>query len=53
LCIVVEEADESVFWLEMIQATGIRTKDIPELIDEGTEILSIVAKSRKTTGKNL
>jgi|SRR5680860_802037 len=53
LCIVVEEADESVFWLEMIEATTRVSEDTTELIREGTEILSIVATSRKTAGKKL
>jgi four helix bundle protein len=53
LCIVVEEADECIFWLEMLEATNARCTSIENLIKEGTEILSIAATSRKTTGKRL
>ncbi len=53
LCIVVEEADECVFWLEMLQAINAVNTQIEVLIEEGIEILSIAATSRKTTGKKL
>lgn len=53
LCIVVEEADESVYWLEIIEAINIAEDDVNDLIIEGTEILSIVATSRKTAGNKL
>lgn len=53
LCIVVEEADECVFWLEMLQAINAVNTQIEDLIEEGIEILSIAATSRKTTGKKL
>ena len=49
LSIVVEEADESVFWLEMIVDGNIMPKEkIAELLKEANEILSIVSASRKT-----
>lgn len=48
ICIVVEEADESVFWLEVIEETGVDNSTIlKDLIDEGTQILKIVASIRK------
>lgn len=54
MCIVVEEADEVVFWLEIIRDANIHEeKGFQHLIDEGGEILAIVAKSRKTAGQNL
>ncbi|MDX1585970.1 MAG: four helix bundle protein [Balneolaceae bacterium] len=53
LCIVVEEADECIFWLEMLEATNAHRTGVEDLIKEGTEILSIAATSRKTTGKRL
>lgn len=54
LCTVVEEADESVFWLEIISDTGINKSQTSQiLLKEGIEILSIVSKARKTAGKNL
>lgn len=54
LCIVVEEADETVFWLEIIRDAKInQSKYLRTLLDEGTEILAVMATSRKTVGKNL
>ena len=49
LCIIVEEADEVVFWLELLIESGVHTGDeINKNLKEANEILSIVAKSRKT-----
>ena len=49
LCIVVEEADETVFWLELLVESGVFIGDeINKNLKEANEILSIVAKSRKT-----
>jgi four helix bundle protein len=49
LCIVVEEADEVVFWLELLVESGVHVGDeINKNLKEANEILSIVAKSRKT-----
>lgn len=49
LSIVVEEADETVFWFEIIQEAEIlNNKQTVTLFNEATEILKIVAKSRKT-----
>ena len=52
LSIVVEEADESVFWLEiLLEAELIKTTEITNtnfLLKEANEILSVVASSRKT-----
>ncbi len=53
LCIVVEEADECIFWLELLLELDIGKKDVTTLIKEGTEILYISAKSKKTSGKSL
>lgn len=47
LTIVVEEADESVFWMEILTESKIYKVE-NELLNEGNEILAIVAKSRKT-----
>jgi four helix bundle protein len=53
LSIVVEEADETVYWLEMLMDGGIVPKDrLADLLKEANEILSIVAKSRKTAKTN-
>ena len=49
LCIVVEEADECVLWIEMIIETEIsNTEKSTTLLREANEILAIVARSRKT-----
>lgn len=50
LSIVVEEADESVFWMEiMIEAEILSHDKISPLMKEGNEILKIVSAARKTT----
>jgi four helix bundle protein len=50
LSIVVEEADESVFWMEiMIEAEILSTDKLNTLMKEGNEILKIVSAARKTT----
>ena len=49
LCIVVEESDETLFWLELIIDSEIYNVDLTvPLVKESTEILKIVSKSRKT-----
>lgn len=49
LCIVVEEADETVFWLELLIESEIYTgNEINRNLKEANEILAIVAKSKKT-----
>ena len=48
LSIVVEEADETLFWMEILKESGIHNTPI-ELENEAIEILAIMAKSRKTT----
>lgn len=55
ICIVVEEADESVFWLEVIEDTGLSSdkSELKRLFKEGTEILKITTKSKDTTYKKL
>lgn len=49
LSIVVEEADETVFWLEIIAEANItESAQTTVLLKEINEILKIVSKSRKT-----
>ena len=49
ISIVVEEADESVFWMELLITTGIiPAKQIEPLLSEGCEILSVLSKAKKT-----
>jgi len=53
MCIVVEEADETVFWIEILQESEIMKPELlTELYKEAMEILKIMSKSRKTTRKN-
>jgi four helix bundle protein len=50
LSIVTEEADETLFWLELLEESEITTKaKIVTIHQETTEILSVVAKARKNT----
>jgi four helix bundle protein len=47
--VVVEEADETVFWLELLGDTGIMsTEKLTLLIKEGNELLAICAASLRT-----
>lgn len=49
LSIVVEEADESVFWMEiLIEAEIVKASELDSLYDEANQILKIVSASRKT-----
>jgi four helix bundle protein len=51
--IVEEEADESLFWLELIQELELcKNTVIPQLLKEGNEILAIVVSSINTARKN-
>ena len=56
LSIVVEEADESVFWLEiLVESNVIKDTEMlytKSLLKEANEILAIVASSRKTVKEN-
>lgn len=52
LCIVVEEADESLFWLELLEESGTTSATaVLNLQKEFTEVLSIMAKARKSMNK--
>jgi four helix bundle protein len=50
---VVEEADESVFWLEMLVDSEIARKEKADpLLREGNELLAIFAASQRTAKAN-
>lgn len=50
---VVEEADEAVFWLEMLSDSEIvRKKEIEPLLAEANELLAIFAASQRTAKAN-
>jgi len=55
ICIVVEEADETEYWLEIISDAGLtnRTEELNRLIAESNEITKIMAKAKDTTYKNI
>src|SRR3954467_6706488 len=49
LGIVLEEADETVFWLELLQETGIlQEKSIGELLSEARQLTAIFTASQRT-----
>jgi len=53
LSTVVEEADESLFWMEvLVEADITKESDLNYLFNEGNQILKIAAASRKTVSTN-
>jgi four helix bundle protein len=53
LAIAVEEADETVGWLEIVVRSGCATVDeVTVLLREANELLSILAASRRTAQRN-
>ncbi len=47
--VVVEEADETVFWLEMLLDSGmVRPEKLQNLLTEATQLVAIFTASRKT-----
>jgi four helix bundle protein len=47
--VVVEEADETVFWLEMLLDSGmVRPEKLQNLLAEATQLVAIFTSSRKT-----
>ncbi len=49
LGVVIEEADETVFWLEFLADTGIvKATKLRELINEANQLLLIFSASRST-----
>jgi four helix bundle protein len=54
LSVVVEEADESVFWMEiLVEAEIIKQNDISPLMNEANEILKVTAKARKSVSEKV
>ncbi len=51
ICIVVEEADESEYWLEVIKETSLSTQDkeLERLLKEAIEINKIMSKAKSST----
>ena len=51
ICIVVEEAEETVFWLEIIKEINLDdSNETDQLLAEANEILKIMAASKKKAG---
>lgn len=54
LSIVIEEADETLYWLELLHETKkLNNAEFEKLHNETLEILSIMSKTKNTTLKNL
>ena len=53
LGVVEEEADETVFWLDLIIETELlRAAKVKPLLNEASEIVAIMASSKKTAAKS-
>ena len=54
ICIVVEEADESEYWLEVIKEASLSCdiKLLERLLDEINELIKIMSKAKKSTYDN-
>jgi four helix bundle protein len=53
LSIVVEEADETLYWLELLEESGlIQPERLRELIKEADELVAIATSSRRTAKAN-
>lgn len=54
LCIVVEESDETDYWLELIKETKLSSdeSELTRLIQESLEITKIMSKARSSVGNN-
>ncbi|MDH5597819.1 MAG: four helix bundle protein, partial [Cyclobacteriaceae bacterium] len=47
ICIVVEEADETCYWLELLQESGFNDVELEKVKVEADEIVKIFSSSRK------
>jgi len=53
MSIVIEEADETLFWLEMIKDTGMATEEkLNPFIKEATEIVKVMSVARKNVDRS-
>jgi len=51
--IVEEEADETIYWIELLVESGLTEKDrVANLLDEANQIVAIVVSSIKTAREN-
>ena len=52
MSIVVEEADETIFWLEMLRDTNIASaEELKYFIEEATEIAKVMSVARKNVNR--
>ena len=52
LAVVIEEADETVYWLELLAESGrVKLEPLAGLLKEGSELVAIFTAARKTTQK--
>lgn len=49
LSITIEEADEVLYWLEILEEANLLAIDVSDLKDEVTQVVSILSKARKNT----
>ena len=53
LCVVIEECDETLFWLELIMDSGLLKKEIlAEMIREANELTAIFTATGRTAKQN-
>ena len=52
LAIVEEEADESLFWFEVLEELNCKHKELTHLKDEANQLAAIIVASRKTAKQN-
>jgi four helix bundle protein len=53
LSIVEEEADEAVYWLELLEGLGLdQDKELQRLKDEVSQLVAIMVASKKTARRN-
>ena len=53
LSIVEEEADESMYWMELLEALQVKNiKELLRLKDEANQLVSIIVASKKTARNN-
>jgi len=54
ISVVVEEADESVFWMEiLVEAEIVKQNDVSSLMREANEILKVTSTARKSVSDKL
>ncbi len=54
LSIVEEEADESVYWMEILEELGMKQdQELQRLKDEANQLIAIVVASKKTARENV